>query len=114
MNPDTQQPILRPTVILSADAGEHRFVTVTGGKPAAGGNAYGPAYYAGKTGAPVPVTALGIATGVASAAIVRGAALEVAADGKVKTRTGNNVIVGRALTAAAADGDKLAVHVIPN
>ena len=88
--------------------------TAAGAAPAAGGHAYGPAYYAGLDGAPVPVTALGIATAIAAGAIARGAALQVTAVGKVETHAGNNAVVARALTPAAADGDKLAVMVIPN
>ena len=114
MNPDTQMPALRATVQLTAAVDENIFVDVGGSLPAAGGHAYGPANTAGAAGDPVAVTPLGIATAVAAAAVAKGAALEVTAAGKVQAKSGSNVVVARAMTAAAAAGDKLAVFLIPN
>lgn len=55
----------------------------------------------------------GVARPTAGAAIAAGALCEVNASGKVITQVAG-VIVGRALQAAAADGDRLAMLIIPN
>ena len=51
----------------------------------------------------------GVVDVVAGGAIVRGAAVMARANGRVATRTGANVILGRALEAAAANGGHIAV-----
>ena len=114
MDAETQHPVLRLTVKLSATVGEHIFCTAAGALPTAGSNALGPADYAGASGDRVPVTVLGVATGVAAAEIASGAALMVDAAGKLKTLGSSKVAVGRALAAAANAGDKLPVMLIPN
>ena len=114
MDAETQHPVLRLTVKLSATVGEHIFCTAAGALPEAGGNALGPADYAGVSGGRVPVTALGAATGIAAAEIASGDALMVDAAGKLKKLGGDKVTVGRALAAAGAAGDKLPVLLIPN
>ena len=110
----TEQPILRDTVRLAADTAADLFVEVDGSLPAAGANAYGPTYMGGKTGEAVAVTTLGIATVTAGAAIARGVGVMVTAAGKVITHAGNAPVVARALEAAAADGDRIRAHLIPN
>lgn len=50
-----------------------------------------------------------IAQAVASAAITAGAVVQADASGKVKTQGAGKAQVGQALTAAAADGDKILV-----
>ena len=106
--------ILRLSVMLSSNVPEHRFVSATGGLPSAGGHALGATDTAGKTGESVAVTVLGTAIAVAGAAISKGAALMVAADGRVITRTGTHVIVARALSDASAAGEQLEVLLITN
>lgn len=111
---DTEIPILRTSVRLTAARGLHRFVDVGGGAPTAGEAALGPCYTAGAAGADVAATVLGIVPVQASAAVAAGAALEVLADGRVKTQTAGKVIVARAMEAAAAADDVFLALVIPN
>jgi hypothetical protein len=59
----------------------------------------------------VAVTVLGTGIGIAGAAIAKDADLEVLT-GKLVTRTAG-VIVGRAMQAAAADGDKIEILLTP-
>ena len=110
----TEIPILRDSVKLAAATEANLFVDESGALPGAGENAYGPTYTKGAADEYVAVTTLGIAIATAGAAIAKGAACEVLATGKLQTRTGTNVIVARALEAAAADGDEFRVHLIPN
>ena len=110
----TEIPILRDSVKLAAATEADIFVDESGALPSAGENAYGPTYTKGAADEYVSVTTLGIATVTASAAIAKGAALMVTATGRVATKAGNTVTVARALGAAAADGDKLKAHLIPN
>ena len=112
--PAIATPIFRPSVKLAADTDANLFVTATGAAPAAGSNALGPTYNKGKANERVAVTALGYAVAVASAAVATGAALKVAANGKVLAQTGSTVTVARAITAAAAADDEITVMLIPN
>ena len=93
------------TVKASAAIGEHLFVTTGGALPAAGGWAAGAARNKAASGDPVGAMALGKSPVVAGAAIAKDAQIMVTAAGKVITHTAGNVCVGRALEAAAADGD---------
>lgn len=90
-----------------------RFVTAAGQVAAAAGNAIGVAESNGAIGALVPVTALGTAIVTAGAAIAQGARVEVGAAGKAVTLAAGKA-VGVALQAAAADGDRIEVFLIPN
>jgi hypothetical protein len=90
-----------------------RAVTAGGAVATAAETAVGIANSDGAVGQRVPVTALGTALAEAHAAIAVGAALEVAALGRLVTRTAG-VTVGRALTAAGAQGDQIEVLLIPN
>ena len=91
-----------------------RFVTASGGKPARQSNAIGVTQTAGAKDDLVAVTVLGTAVVTAAGRIAAGAAVEVDADGKVVTHSANKVAVGRALSAAKADGDDIQVFIIPN
>lgn len=102
------------SIKLSADNVAKRFVTATGAKPTAQSNAIGVTQTAGKNDELVTVTVLGTAVATAAAKIAAGSAVEVDADGKVKTLNAGKVAVGRALTAAAAADDDIEVLIIPN
>ena len=106
--------VFTDTVKLSAHNVAKRFVTATGAKPAKQSNAYGVTQTAAKKGELVAVTVLGTAVATAGGKIAAGAAVEVDAEGKVLKHTAGKVAVGRALTAAAADGDEIEVFIIPN
>jgi len=98
----------------AAALAQYQAVTAAGAIATAAGNAVGFTQTGGALGDRVPVTAVGTAIAIASAAIAVGAAVEVVGSvGKVVTKT-SGVAVGRALTAAAADGDLIEVLVIPN
>ena len=60
------------------------------------------------------VTILGTARCIAGAAIAVGAKLSTSAAGRAITRTSSNPVFGRALSAAAADGDEVEVLLIPS
>ena len=106
--------LLAISLKLAADNVAKRFVTATGAKPARQKNAVGVTQTDGKKDELVTVTVLGTAVVTAAAKIAAGTALEVDADGKVVPHTNGKVAVGRALTAAAADGDDIEVFIIPN
>ncbi len=66
------------------------------------------------SGATVDVHLAGIALCVAGGAVTRGASVKADASGKaVATETGNDFVVGIALTSAAADGDIIPVLIAP-
>jgi len=104
------------TVGLTASAALAQFqpVTAAGAAATAAGNAVGFARIAVANGERVPVTVLGTSVAIAGAAITAGALVEVGTTvTKVVTRSAG-VSIGRALTAAAADGDQIEVLIIPN
>ncbi|MCY4479123.1 MAG: DUF2190 family protein [Rhodospirillales bacterium] len=107
-----QIPVLRLTVPRAAVAiAENLFATPDGALPAAGGWAAGPALYNAAAGETFAVTAIGQCQGVASGAIAKHAKIMVTAAGKIAAHAGNAVCVGRALDAAAADGDVIDILV---
>ena len=110
-----QIPVLRLTIAAAAEAiGENLFATLDGAVPAANGWGAGPTLYKTAVGEPFAVTSIGQCQVVASGAIAKGAKLKLAAGGKVAAHDGNNVCVGRAMDAAAQDGDVIdaLVHTI--
>ncbi len=109
----SNRPVLTISVTATGAIAQYNAVTAAGAVASAAGNAVGFADTAGSTGSRVPVTTLGTAIAVAGAAITAGAAVEVGASGKVVTKSAG-ITVGRALTAAAADGDQIEVLIIPN
>ena len=109
----TQEGLRRLVVQAAAAIAANRLVQMDGTYAAADQYGY-PAQHAAAAAADVAVTLSGPAKGVASAAIAAGAQLEAAADGKLATHGGNAVKVGRAIEAAAADGDVIRYIVFPN
>jgi len=106
--------VLTIGVIAVAAIGQNRAISAAGNVAAAGGNAVGFTNTgAAAAGERLPVTALGTALATAGGAIALGAAVEVGAAGKVVTKAAG-ITVGRALTAAVADGEQIEVLVIPN
>ncbi len=103
------------TIIAAAAIAQYQAVQASGAPATAGGNALGFATTAAASGAAVGVVNLGTALAVAGGAIAPGAAVEVGATvTKVVTKSAG-VTVGRYLGAtAAADGDVIEVHLIPN
>lgn len=100
-------------VTAAATITQYRAITAAGAVATAAGNSLGFATTDAASGDRVPVAVLGTAIASASAAIAVGAALEVAANGQVVTRSAG-VTVGRALSAASAAGDLIEVLLIPN
>lgn len=96
-------------VVLTAE----RFATGTGAVATAGGRAFGVTQTAGAIGDVVAVDVMGTAVVTAGAAIAKDAAVEVGTAGKAVTKS-TGVTVARALQAAAADGDRIEVMLIPN
>lgn len=103
------------TVTAAAALTAHRFVSTTGGVPAAGANTLGAALSDAASGAKVPVATVGTAIAEAGAAIAAGAALEVDNLGRVITKN-TGVTVGRMAPGetAGAAGDKVEVILIAN
>ena len=107
--------ILTVTAKLAAKVDKALFVTASGALPAADGAALGVAQLGGAANDLVPVVTLGVARVTAGGVVAAGDAVACAATGKaIKAVNANAVRVGRALTAAAADGDEIQVHLIPN
>jgi Uncharacterized conserved protein (DUF2190) len=100
-------------VVATGTIGQYNAITAAGAVATAAGNAIGFAQTGSVAGARIPTTALGIAVATAGAAIAVGAAVEVGAAGKVVTKAAG-IAIGRAMSAAAADGDQIEIFVIPN
>lgn len=109
----TNKSVLTLSAIAATALGQHIAVTAAGAVATAAGRAAGFTDTSAASGERVPFTALGTAIVTAGGAIAVDAAVEVGTGGKVVTKSAG-VTVGRALTAAAADGDKIEVLVIPN
>ncbi|MDP1696493.1 MAG: DUF2190 family protein [Xanthomonadaceae bacterium] len=105
--------ILTLSLAVTAAITAERFVDLSGAPATAAGNAVGVARSDGAIGALVPVDVLGTAVVTAGAAIAAGAAIEVGATGKAVTKAAG-IAVARALQAAAADGERIEVMLIPN
>lgn len=104
------------TLTVTADATTppeaHRFTTGAGAYPAAKAKALGVTEFDGEASKALPVTAIGTAVVTAGAAIAVDTEVEVfGTEGKAGPFT-DGVKVGRALTAASADGDKIEVLLI--
>ena len=107
----TTNVVQSETVTATAALTAHRAVSFAGGLPAAAGDAIiGIARTDAATGEQVAVDVLGRVIVEAADAVAVGAALQANADGRLKLRTGSNVIVGRALDAATAAGDFIRVQ----
>jgi hypothetical protein len=105
--------ILTETITASAALTANRFCTQAGAVPAAGARVAGVTRTSGDIGALVPVDTMGTAIVEAAAAIVVGAAIETAADGRAVTRT-SGATVASAITAATAAGQLIEVRLITN
>lgn len=105
--------ILTLSVLAAAALTAERFVTAAGAVATAAGNALGASESDAAIGELCPTITLGTAIVTAGGAIALGAAIEVGTAGKAVTRT-SGVTVARALQAAAADGDRIEVMLIPN
>ncbi len=111
--PASNIAILTLGVTAAASITQNQAVTAAGAVATAAGNAVGFANTGASAGQRMPVTVLGTALAVAGAAIAVGTAVEVGTAGKLVPQS-DGVIVARALTAAAADGDVIEVLCIPN
>jgi len=109
-------PIHTRTVVASATVIKERFVTAAGAHPSAGGLPIGVTRSDGESGDLLPVDVLGTAIVTAGAAIAVDAAVMVSTGGKAITHDGDGDkhAVGRALSAAAADGETIEVLLIPS
>lgn len=101
-------PCLSKTIAAAVALSAQRFVGFDGNYPAAGEAAYGATLTDADVGDQVNVTVLGTAALEAGEAIALGAEVEVGADGKAMSRV-NGASSGRALSAAAQDGDRIEV-----
>lgn len=88
-------------------------VTTGGANPSAAAASLGFAMQDAAIGDRVPVVALGTAIAIAGAAITAGSLVEIGSNGRVVTKSAG-VTVGRALTAAGANGDEVEVFLFPN
>ena len=105
---DISIPILRLTRTAGATLAAERFVEADGTYPAAGGHALGVTDTAATSGDVVE----------AAGAITEGVLVQTDASGKavthIATGPGAGKALGRAMTTAAAKGDLIQVHLIPN
>jgi len=105
--------ILNLSVLAAGVIAAETFVTLAGATATAAGEAAGVAATDAESGDQFPVTVAGTAVVVAGGAITKGAAVEVGTGGKAVTQSAG-VTVGIAVTAAAADGDRIEVLVLPS
>lgn len=105
--------LLTLSIAASAALEPERFVTVAGAYPAAAGNAFGVSTTKAAIGEQLGVDVAGTAIVTAGGAIAKNAYIDVGANGKAVTHAAGKV-VAQALQAAAADGDRIEVLLIPN
>lgn len=106
--------ILGRSFTAAGTLAQYQPVDATGAAVSAGGNAIGTANVAAVSGDRYTATIMGTTLAVASAAISAGALVEVSTTvSKVVTKS-SGVAIGRALSAAAADGDIIEVLLIAN
>jgi hypothetical protein len=109
----TYQPILTTSIPAVADIPEKRFVGFDGNICAANTKALGASDAGGAVaGQQCSVVSLGITLVEAGAAVSQGASVTSDASGKAIDAAANPVN-GRALDAAAADGDIIRILVVP-
>ena len=110
-----ENPILRRTVEVSAAIKSGHCVTYAGALAVAdSADILGPLYMDAAAKENATATILGTARCIAGAAIAVGAKLSTDVNGRAVTRTSTNPVFGRALSAAAADGDEVEVFLIPS
>lgn len=100
--------LLAVTVIAAAALTGERFVTLQGAVPAAGVGNVGVSRHDAAIGDAVAADVAGVTTVTAGAAVAIGALVETNNVGKAITKSAG-VALGRAMSAAAADGDKILV-----
>lgn len=106
-------PVLQLSIKCTAAHPHSRFVSLTGGVPAAGANTYGVAIAAGVLNQITPVIAQGLVRVETGAAIAVNALVECDATGRAITRT-TGAIVGRmAPDQAAASAAGQMVEILP-
>ena len=110
------QSVLTITITATGAIAPARFVTAAGAQAAAGANAIGVARTGGAAGDAIPVDVLGVVEVEAGGPVAAGDAVEADAQGRAITQapTSTNPRLGRALTAAAAAGERIRVMLIPN
>lgn len=101
------------SILATAALTAKRAVNIAGAVPSAGATSVGIAVTDGAIGDMTPVVATETAVATAGAAITKGALLEVGTGGKLITKD-TGIAVGRALSAAAADGDDVEVLLLGN
>lgn len=111
--PVQKRPIYTTAIIAAAAITEGLAVDFDGTIPAAGAAMKGLADHDAAIDEELAVDQLGTSIAVAGAAIAQGAELEVGAGGKLITKAAG-ITVARAEQAAAADGDKLEVFLLPH
>ena len=100
--------VLALTVVATAALTGERFVTLLGAVPAAGVGNVGVSRHDAASGADVAVDVMGVVKVTAGAEVAAGALVETTNVGKAITKD-TGIALGRALTAAASDGDKFTV-----
>jgi hypothetical protein len=105
--------LLALSIVAAAAISANTFVTAAGAVATAAGNAVGVARSDAASGALIPVDVAGTAQVIASAAIAKGASVEVASGGKAATKD-SGIAVGIALEAATAAGQLIEVLLVPN
>jgi len=105
--------ILALTVILTAAVSQYRFINIGGAQSTAAAESLGVSRTDGEIGDAIAADVIGTTAVTAGAAIAKGAAIEVGADGKAVTKAAG-VTVARAMEAAAVDGDLIEVTLIAN
>lgn len=105
--------VLALTIAATAALEAERFVTAAGAYPAAAGNAFGVSCTKAAIGERVATDVLGTAIVTAGGAIAKNAFIDVGTNGKAVTHAAGKV-VAQALQAAATDGDRIEVLLIPN
>lgn len=106
-------PLLTLPVKLTAVVLANTFVDLTGATATAAAYSHGVATTNGAIGEVIPVVSEGTAAVIASAAIAKGAKVEVAAAGQAATLAAG-VAVGRAMEAATGAGQLIEIHLLTN
>lgn len=109
-------PVLTVSLAAAAALSVEHFVTATGAVPTQGANVAGVAASAAATGDQTPVQMLGIAIVVSGGTFSAGAAVSTDATGAAIAVPGSapNAVVGRALDASTASGQRVRIALIPN
>lgn len=109
----TKHSILTLSMLAAVALSKERVVTLDGNYATAGGNADGVTATDADVGDLVPVDVLGTQIVTAGGAIDEHDYVEVGADGKVVTIS-TGIPIGKARSAATADGDRIEIFFIPN